>query len=93
VNVHDGYLRVLTLLDIAPGPAEPHPPPRQTSGAGDEEGELPDGGLDLLVALTDPGFWEARMAFGGTMALQSGVDPVTTEICRLRNANHQTCRY
>jgi hypothetical protein len=46
-----------------------------------------------MLALVDPAFWEARLALGATMALKSRVDPVTTELCRLRNASHQGCRY
>jgi alkylhydroperoxidase family enzyme len=99
VNVHEGYLRVLTLLDIAPdpggdrddGPARAVPEQPQAQRTADEN--LPEGGHDRFLALADPAFWEARMAFGGAMALCSAVDPLTTELCRLRNANHQSCRY
>jgi hypothetical protein len=97
VNVHEGYLRVLTLLDIAPDPHGDLDDGRAAPGRPDavrETGEdLPEGGHDRFLALADPAFWEARMAFGAAMALCSAVDPLTTELCRLRNANHQSCRY
>jgi alkylhydroperoxidase family enzyme len=94
LNVHDGHLRVLTLLDIGPDPrgARWDPPAGAVADTRADE-QLPSGGLDLLVALTDPAFWEARTAFGAAMALQTGVDEVTTEVCRLRNAHHQSCRF
>jgi hypothetical protein len=98
LNVHEGYLRILTLLDIAPDPAggEDGPPAavcaRPEAGPGTDE-DLPEAGHDRFLALANPAFWEARMAFGAAMALCSGVDPLTTELCRLRNASHQSCRF
>ena len=94
LNVQEGYLRVLTVLDVAPDPGispHVHQPLHEVMAA--EAEDVPGTGLDLLVALTDPAFWEARMAFGAAMARQSGVDAETSEVCRLRNANHQACRY
>jgi hypothetical protein len=97
--VHEGYLRVLTLLDIAPDPGrDPDDGPTRAvperPQAGDvTEEDLPEDGHDRFLALADPVFWEARMAFGAAMVLCSGVDPLTTELCRLRNASHQSCRF
>jgi alkylhydroperoxidase family enzyme len=100
LNVHDGYLRLLTLLDV-----EPDPHPESGTGArnercgppelapADEEAVLPAGGIELLDALTDPSFRAARSAFGASTARLSGVDDLTTECCRLRNAGYQACRY
>jgi alkylhydroperoxidase family enzyme len=93
LNIHDGYLRVLSVLDVAPDP-EPRSETRRAKADPLEEiDDLPPAGLDRFEALTDAAFRKARAALGATMALSNGVDEVTTEICRLRNANHQACRY
>jgi alkylhydroperoxidase family enzyme len=76
LNAHDGYLRVLALLDVAP------------------DADLPDSRPDRPPR-REPAqqFRSARAAYGAATALLSGVDEVTTELCRLRNASHQACAY
>jgi alkylhydroperoxidase family enzyme len=100
VNVYDGYLRLLTVLDVAPDAAGTANPVRKSQRRTtskqlerDDAASLPDSGRELLAALTEPRFAEARLAFGAAVARQNGVDEVTTECCRLRNANYQGCRF
>ncbi len=98
LNAHDGYMRAMSLLDVEPsGETSSIPKPKAASNghpaliATDETEDLE--ALDLFAALTDPEFYARRSAFGATTALLSGVDAVTTEVCRLRNANHQACAF
>jgi len=97
VNAHDGYLRTLSLLDVGPDPgagsrsALEQSLPR--SPLAEEPADASVAGLELFDMLTDPAFHEARAAFGGATALLDGVDEVTTEVCRLRNARQQACRF
>jgi alkylhydroperoxidase family enzyme len=97
VNAHDGYLRTLTLLDVGPDPeassrsGTDQSPPRRPLA--EEPADASVAGLELFDALTDTAFHEARAAFGAATALLDGVDEVTTEACRLRNARQQACRF
>jgi hypothetical protein len=94
LNVHDGYLRVLALLDVAPDPDGPgKPPARARPRRAVEPAELPAGPRARLRALADPTFFAARSAFGAATARLGGIDELTTECCRLRNASHQACAY
>ena len=96
LNTHDGYCRTLSLLDVRADAADSagRPLEQAASRPGDPRG-VPRGtaGLERFEALTDTAFYEARAAFGAATALLDGVDEVTTEICRLRNASHQACRF
>src|SRR5206468_1151592 len=88
LNVHDGWLRVLTVLDVAPpdGVGDPTGEPALERTAMDE---APAAGGARWAALTEPTFFRARMDFGAATALLTGVDDFTTECCRLFNASYQ----
>lgn len=98
LNVYDGYLRFMTLLDVGPdeggddNSSKPEPSPRRSPVTEGADGQSARG-LELVAALTDPAFADARVAFGAATALLSGVDDVTSECCRLRNASHQGCHF
>jgi hypothetical protein len=92
LNVHDGWLRILTLLDVAP-PDAVGGPTGEPALEQAEPDDLPGGGGARWATLTEPTFMEARMAFGAATALLDGVDDFTTECCRLLNASYQACAY
>jgi len=88
LNAHDGYLRVMSLLDVGPGGPSPLRRPRDAAASveppsGDPQETDP---LERLVALTDPVFHELRASFAAATARLSGISDLTTEVCRLRNA-------
>lgn len=96
LNLHDGFLRTLTLFDVAPEAvpvSEAHS--TDTAAAADlrESDDLPAGGRARFQALAHPALVATRGAFGAYTALLGSIDRVTTEICRLRNASHQTCLF
>lgn len=108
ININDAYLRVLTLLDIrfdpeqgAPGPGSPKREATASGGdlaAADTNGSQSDDGAPVnhnsaLVALTDPEYFNARMEHSRSAMRHTRVDDVTSELVRLRNANHQKCEF
>jgi alkylhydroperoxidase family enzyme len=97
LQLQEAYLRTLTLLDVAPDPGQSLLD-AVSSAAQDElaAARLPSMGAShqgRIRALTHPAFRGARAAFGKAAVRESGVDGVTSELCRLRNANHQCCHY
>jgi alkylhydroperoxidase family enzyme len=97
LNLHDGFLRTLALFDV-----EPEAVPVSQTRSGDltavaadprETDDLPADGRARFQALAHPALVATRGAFGAYTALLGSIDRVTTEICRLRNASHQTCLF
>ncbi len=92
---NDSYMRVLSLLDVEPDPpSQPFRPDRHPA-PGSDELPSPAEGLDDPDSLLDPEFAEQYWALSRTIVRKSAVvvDEVTSEVVRLRNANHQACRF
>jgi hypothetical protein len=91
LHMHDAYIRVLRLLDIAPDPPSSVPRP--------ERGEAGDLGRRPNLRELDPdsqmaaGFKAVYSRLGPVAVRQTLVDDVTSEAIRLRNASHQRCLY
>jgi len=88
----DAELRALAILGVEDrirvGASE--------AGAEANEGPGPDWSseeVDYMSSLLTPAFWKAVMTFGPASCAETDVDALTSEACRLRNANHQQCRY
>jgi hypothetical protein len=92
LNLHDGWLRVLTVLGVAPPDDVGEPTGEPLLESGDDR-DAPTAGGGRWAALTEPSFFGARRAFGASTALLAGVDDLTTECCRLFNASYQACAY
>jgi hypothetical protein len=96
LNVLDGYLRTCALLGVDPGPPRRTGAPRATASR-----ELParpavaDGPAMRAYRLKviAPELLAARTAFSKAAMRLDGVDDVTTEAARLRNASFQQCHY
>lgn len=99
LNVVDGYLRACAFLDVdairpkrllgweprvlaADEDLPPPPPPNDGPGL-----------RDYRTSLIDPRITEARTAFTAAVLGLNGLDDVTTEAVRLRNASFQQCHY
>lgn len=94
LNAHDGYCRTLSLLDVRADDADRTRRPLEPAAGADETRDaLVSAAPGAFEEVTDPAFYEARARFGAATALLDGVDDVTTEVCRLRNASHQACRF
>ena len=99
LHMNDAYIRVLSLLDIAPDPASAPAAARTCSrrrapglrGAQvrrrEDEDEAP------VRSLMDPEFEAAYRRLNPVVVRQSLVDEVTSEAVRLRNARFQGCLY
>jgi len=92
LNLHDGWLRVLTVLDVAP-PDEVGESTGEPLLGSRDTGDASPAASARWAALTEPSFFRARRAFGASTALLAGVDDFTTECCRLFNASYQACAY
>jgi alkylhydroperoxidase family enzyme len=97
LNINDAYLRVLTLLDI-PFDPEYGRPGAQANGraapsGGDDAASAPANHNGVLVSLTDPDYFNARIEHSRSAMRHTRVDDVTSELVRLRNANHQKCEF
>ena len=96
LHMNDSYIRILSLLDIAPDPqtaaarAERVPPAgaRPEATAADRADERA-----TAQSLMDPGFYAAYAALNPVVVRQALVDEVTSEAVRLFNASHQGCLY
>jgi alkylhydroperoxidase family enzyme len=100
LHLNDAYQKVLSLLDVAPDP--PSLPPRIERLAPSEPVERASDpepvdpaltGRALVQALVAPELQEAVLAYGRAAMQQSLIDDVTSEVVRLRNANHQACLF
>jgi len=93
LHMNDAYIRVISLLDIAP---DPETAPRRiervpsVSGPSSEDGGPDEGSV---MSLVDPDFYDAYHELNPIVVRQSLVDEVTSEAVRLRNASHQGCLY
>jgi len=91
LHTHDAYLRVSTLLDLAADEDAADAEtcvPSETQRAAPPEVDAAEVsarvGGDFAVALDE---------LNRTTVRQSLVDPLTSELVRLKNAAHQGCRY
>ncbi len=92
---NDSYMRVLSLLDVEPDPPSESPRPDRHPPTGTTEpAERPPAPADADSPL-DPEFAAQYWALSRTIVRRASVeiDDVTSEVVRLRNANHQACRY
>jgi hypothetical protein len=100
LHMNDAYLRLLTLLDIAPDPPGRQRPERtasvgtrwETDGA-PAPASAEDTGRRNAWTLMRPEFAEAYSHLNPRIVKQSLVDEVTSEAIRLRNASYQGCLY
>jgi hypothetical protein len=94
-NMVEAILRVCILLDLEPL----GPPAVQDMVEADEPedtGPPPAAGVELrkyYSAVIDKRYFHARAAYGESVVRLDGVDALTTEAVRLRNATFQHCRY
>jgi alkylhydroperoxidase family enzyme len=102
LHMNDSYIRILSLLDVAPDPPgfPPRPertpmpgtPARQPSSPRSEPG--PD---DLVyedqLELMEPAFRELYLQLNAVIVRENLIDPVSSEAIRLHNAGHQGCLY
>ena len=97
--MNDSYIRILSLLDIAPDPPSAPARPERTRplgasapGSGPvsraEEPEDADQG-----SLMEPEFRALYLQLNPIIVRESLIDEVTSEAIRLHNANHQRCLY
>jgi hypothetical protein len=96
LHFNDSYLRMLTLLDIAPDPPGfPRRADRTASAPRPRPPAERHGDDDLPAAeLADPAFYpDLYTAINNATMRGSLVDEVTSEAIRLRNANRQGCLY
>jgi hypothetical protein len=96
LQMNDAYIRILSLLDIAPDPAgAPARPERSqptrpwTPPAADDDAD----GRASVKTLMEPELEAAYRVLNPVVVRQSLVDDVTSEAIRLRNASHQACHY
>jgi hypothetical protein len=80
---HDADLRARALLEVEPS-ASVEDAASETGGGEGEPFPFP---------LVSPAYGEALGRFGMDACRRSTVDDVTSEVCRLRNALHQQCRF
>jgi hypothetical protein len=94
LHMNDSYIRLLSLLDIAPDPETAPPRPERTPPEGAWSPQA-DGveEEDSLESLTDPEFYSLYRELNPVVVRQSLVDDVTSETVRLRNASYQGCFY
>ena len=101
LHLNDSYLRILTLLDIAPDPpgSPPRPertPPDQASrpSLAPPEPPQPD---DLVYAdqgdLMEPAYRELYLQLNPVIVREMLIDPTSSEAIRLHNANYQGCLF
>lgn len=95
LHMNDSYIRVMSLLDIAPDPpTAPARPERTPSSDGRPAAAGRDSGGDAsLQSLTDPEFYDLYQELNPVTVRQRLIDDVTSEAVRLRNARHQGCVY
>jgi hypothetical protein len=97
LHMNDAYLRILSLLDIAPDP--PGSPPRSERTPPNRPRErrpapaAPSHEAVRARDLRDPAFTVAYNELNPIVVRQDLVDPATSEAIRLRNASHQGCVY
>jgi len=97
LNVVDGYLRTCSLLELEPRLPDVAAPSASGRAPDRAVGEPPRGDGTALREyrnrLIDPRLIEARGAYARAVLGLAGVDEVTTEVVRLRNAQFQQCEY
>jgi alkylhydroperoxidase family enzyme len=95
VSTLEVCLRLCTLLDLDPRFPRGEPRVAAEAAAQDEAVPRADGiGLrDYYKSVIDRRFAQARITYGASVVRLSGVDPLTTESVRLRNATFQQCLY
>ncbi len=102
LHLNDSYLRILTLLDIAPDPPGTATRPERTPlHGGSRSSAAPPGPLpdpdELLYAdqgeLMEPAFRELYLQLNPIIVRESLIDPVSSEAIRLHNANFQGCLF
>jgi len=95
LQMNDAYIRVLSLLDIAPDPADARPRPERSRPRGSWSPPAVNDADERasVKTLMEPDFEAAYRALNPIVVRQSLVDDVTSEAVRLRNASHQSCHY
>lgn len=102
LHMNDAYIRVMSLLDIAPDPetaparVERTPPAGRGGVGGAQPGSSAPGNESQDVAvrsLMDSAFVAAYGQLNPVVVRQTLVDEVTSEAVRLHNASHQSCLY
>ena len=101
LHLNDSYLRILTLLDIAPGPTRIAPRPERTAPARASRPSItppdPPEPDDLVYAdqgdLMEPEYRELYLQLNPVIVREMLIDPVSSEAIRLHNANYQGCLF
>ncbi len=101
LHLNDSYLRILTLLDIAPDPPGTPPRPERTAPERASSPSLapPErpAADDLVYAdqgeLMEPEFREFYLQLNPVIVRESLIDPESSEAIRLHNANYQGCLF
>jgi hypothetical protein len=98
LQMNDAYIRMISLLDIAPDPEATPVREDRVPPAGADRSPAPIAGADesdggSVLSLMDTEFHAAYSELNPVVVRQSLVDEVTSEAVRLRNANHQGCIY
>ncbi len=101
LQVRDAYQRMLTLLDVDPDPDVVAVLENDDRVSAARKAELADHQLTqigsqrqmALRSAMNPALRGARGTFARAAFRNDAVDPITDEMCRLRNANHQGCKY
>ena len=101
LNVVEGYLRACALLELelelelSPPAIRPPRPPAPSREVEFGKPPLGDGNAlrDYRNRLIDPRLVAARSAYARAVLGLHGVEEVTTEVVRLRNAQFQQCEY
>jgi alkylhydroperoxidase family enzyme len=97
LNILEGYLRLSVLLELRsqllaapPVRSAAEPVPHTTDVRPPTDPSAREAYKDLVL---DPTFLEARIAFTKAVHRLGEVDPLMSEIVRLRNAQHQQCQF
>jgi alkylhydroperoxidase family enzyme len=90
---HDAHARALTVLGVERDRLPGEPPQAGGGAAGAADLEWSSAEASRLESLIDGAYWDSLMAFGKDVCRRTTIDPYTSELCRLRNANHQRCLY
>jgi alkylhydroperoxidase family enzyme len=93
LHMNDSYIRIVSLLDLAPDPETAPPRPERTPPVDVAPGTAGGGAGTTLQDLTDPEFYGIYQELNPVIVRQSRVDDLTSEAIRLRNARHQGCVY
>jgi len=95
LHMNDSYIRVMSLLDIAPDPPNTPARPERTPATDSWVTAVgrDDGDDASLESLTDREFYELYQELNPVTVRQGLIDDVTSEAVRLRNARHQGCVY